>query len=121
MKGVVRYFHSTEYIRLPAGRLRLNGLADNHIEYESHGTPIGVHALQRVREASQLTHGVAGSPAISCFQDVLPVKKVLLRHTVLVSLVIAKHCISLSAAPTMLVSHNVITAQWHEGNQQCSC
>ena len=30
MKGVVRYFCSTEYIRLPAGRLRLNGLADNH-------------------------------------------------------------------------------------------
>ena len=29
MKGVVRYFHSTEYIWLPAGRLRLNGLADN--------------------------------------------------------------------------------------------
>src|ERR1700733_5145877 len=26
-----RVVHSTEYIRLPAGRLRLNGLADNHL------------------------------------------------------------------------------------------
>src|ERR1700733_14356119 len=32
MKGVVRYFCSTEYTRLPAGRLRLNGLADNHCQ-----------------------------------------------------------------------------------------